>query len=206
MNYLLTHPAEVGARLLEHLELTFVSLAIALILAVPAAVYVARANRLGAIVLGILSAIYTVPSLALLAILVPVFGLGRTTAIIALVAYAQMILVRNIAAGLQSIPRSQVDAARGLGMSDRQRLWRVEFPLALPVMLGGVRIALVSLIAIANIAAWVNAGGLGRMMFDGIERDDPNLIVAGAVPSALLAIIADLGLRLIERRAQRHLA
>lgn len=203
MNYLLTHPAQVGARLLEHLELTFVSLAIALVIAVPVAVLVVRAGRRGAIVLGVLSVIYTVPSLALLAILVPIFGLGKTTAVIALVLYAQMILVRNFAAGLLNVPRSQVDAARGLGMSRRQRLWRVEFPLALPVMLGGVRIALVSLIAIANIAAWVNAGGLGSMMFDGIERDDPGLIVAGAVPSALLAITADTVLRAFERRAQR---
>lgn len=203
MNYLLTHPDIVGGHLLEHLALTLVALAIALVIALPLGVLVHRVRRTAGPVLGVLGAIYTIPSLALFALLIPLEGLGFVTAVTALAAYAQMILVRNIAAGLDAVPAAQTDAARGLGFSDFQRLIRVEFPQALPVMLGGFRIAAVSVIGIANVAAWINAGGLGTLLFAGIQQDDPGKILAGSLASALLAIAADTGLRALERRAAR---
>jgi osmoprotectant transport system permease protein len=203
MTYLLEHPALVGGLLLEHLSLTFTSLAIAIAIALPLGILVTRSDRIAGPVMGILGAIYTIPSLALLALLVPLEGLGFTTAVTALVAYAQMILVRNIAAGLRAVDPAQRDAARGLGMTAAQTFLRVEFPLALPVMLGGVRVALVSLIAIASIAAWINAGGLGTLLFQGIQQDNPQKIVAGSLAAGLLAICADLALRAIENAARR---
>lgn len=203
MSYLVNHPAEVAALLGEHLELTFVSLAIATAIAFPLGVFAARNARAGGAILGVLGAIYTVPSLALLALLVPVEGLGVPTAITALVAYAQMILVRNVVTGLRAVEPAQREAALGLGMTPMQALLRVELPLALPVMLGGVRVATVSLIAIASVAAWIDAGGLGTLLFEGIHQDDPDKIVAGSLAAAALAIVADALLRTLERRARR---
>jgi osmoprotectant transport system permease protein len=199
MTYLWRHPAEVGWRLAQHLELTATALAIAFAIAVPLGVLVARNRRASGPILAVLGAIYTLPSLAVFALLIPKLGLGFLTALVALVAYAQMILVRNIAAGLRGVPEPLRDAARGLGMTPLQVFWRVEVPHALPVVLGGVRIATVSLIAIANLAAWINAGGLGVLLFAGLRNDSNDMIVAGSVASAALAIGADTALRALER-------
>ncbi|GAC1414025.1 MAG: hypothetical protein NVSMB5_01420 [Candidatus Velthaea sp.] len=199
MNYLVHHPAFVAAKLGEHLLLTFGSLGIALVIALPLGVIVARSRRFGGLTLGILGVIYTIPSLALLAFLVRVFGLGTLTAIVALVAYAQMILVRNIAAGLRGVDRAQLDAATGLGFTPLQRLVRVEFPQALPAIVAGIRVATVSLIAVATVASFIHAGGLGDLLFDGIHQDDPQKIVAGSVAAGLLAIVADAALHRAER-------
>jgi osmoprotectant transport system permease protein len=206
MSYVLTHPGDVAWRLLEHLQLTFGALAIALCIALPLGILAAKDARAKAVILSIFGTIYTLPSLAVFALLIPVFGLGYTTALVALVAYAQMILVRNVAVGLEGVPAGLREAARGLGMSWAQSLWRVELPQALPVVVGGIRVATVSLIAIANLAAWINAGGLGVLLFAGIQRDEPDKIVAGSIASALLAIGADVTLRAIERRARGRAA
>lgn len=198
MTYLIERPETVGELFLQHLALTFLSLAIALVIAIPLGIAIERNDRIRGPVLAVLGAIYTIPSLALLALLVPVEGLGFTTAVTALVAYAQMILVRNVVAGLRAIDPALREAAAAIGMTPTQRFVGVELPLALPVLLGGVRIALVSLIAIASIAAWINAGGLGTLLFEGIEQDNPQKIVAGSICAAALAICADGALRALE--------
>ena len=199
MTYLVTHPARVGGLLGEHIVLVLVSLAVALALAVPLGILAARNERAGTLILGLTGVVYTVPSLALLALLVAVLGLGQLTAIVALVAYAQMILIRGVVAGLRGVNPALVDAARGLGFTPRQTLLRVEVPAALPVMLGGVRVATVSLVALATVAAWINAGGLGVLLFEGIGTNNPEKIFAGALASAALAIAADVVLRGAER-------
>jgi len=199
VTYLATHLDRVGALLGQHVVLVLVSLALALLVALPAGVVAARKPRVGAAILGVTGALYTIPSLALLALLVAVMGLGAPTAIVALVAYAQMILVRGVVAGLRGVDPALVDAARGLGFTARQTLLRVEFPAALPVVLGGVRVATVSLVALATVAAWINAGGLGVLLFEGIGTNNPQKIFAGALAAAVLAIAADLALRAAER-------
>jgi len=202
MNYILAHPDIVAERLGEHLVLTFVSLAIALAIAFPLGVLVARRPRAGAVTLAVLNVIYTIPSLALLAILVAIFGLGTPTAVVALVAYAQMILVRNVAEGLRGVSPAALDAADGLGFTPFARLVRIEIPLALPAIVGGIRIATVALIGIATVAAWIDAGGLGALVFEGLHQDDPNKIVAGSLAAIVLALAADGLLRLAEKRLQ----
>ena len=199
MTYLATHLGRVGALLGQHVFLVGVSLAAALLIALPLGVVAARNPRVGAIVLAVTGAVYTIPSLALLALLVAKMGLGAQTAIVALVAYAQMILVRGVVAGLRGVDPALVDAAHGLGFTARQTLLRVEFPAALPVMLGGVRVATVSLVALATIASWIHAGGLGDLLFEGISTNNPQKIFAGALAAAVLAIAADLLLRAAER-------
>jgi osmoprotectant transport system permease protein len=203
VTYLIRHPLEVLALTGQHLVLTFGSLAIALIIALPLGVVVARNRRFGGPTLAVLGVIYTIPSLALLAFIVPILGLGTLSAIVALVAYAQMILVRNIAAGLRGIDPAQLDAATGLGFTALQRLVRVEFPQALPTIVGGIRIATVSLIAVATVASYIHAGGLGDLLFDGIHQDYPQKIIAGSIAAAVLAIAADLLLRSTERLVRR---
>ena len=199
MTYLAAHPDRVVRLLGEHVFLVVVSLAIAVLIALPAGVLAARSPRAGAAILAVTGALYTIPSLALLALLVAVMGLGAPTAIVALVAYAQMILVRGVVAGLRGVDPALVDAARGLGFTARQTLLRVEFPAALPVMLGGVRVATVSLVALATIASWIHAGGLGDLLFEGISTNNPQKVFAGALAAAVLAIAADLSLRAAER-------
>lgn len=199
MTYLATHGARVGALLGQHLVLVFVSLAIALALALPLGIVAARSARAGSAILAVTGVLYTIPSLALLAILVSAFGLGETTAIVALVVYAQMVLIRGVVAGLRGVDPALVDAARGLGFTARQTLVRVEFPAALPVVLGGVRVATVSLVALATVAAWIDAGGLGTLLFEGINTNNPDKIFAGALAAAGLAIAADVVLRGAER-------
>jgi osmoprotectant transport system permease protein len=200
MSFVLRHPGEVAWRTAEHVELVLIALVIACAIALPLGIYVARHRRLGDLLLGGLNVIYTIPSLALLALLVPLFGIGTTTALIALVAYALMILVRNVVAGIRGVPFALVDAARGLGMSSRQTLWRVEIPQALPVMLGGARLATITLIALATLASWVNAGGLGTLVLYGLQHDDPARALVGSAIAALLAILSDTFLRALERR------
>jgi osmoprotectant transport system permease protein len=199
VTYAATHGARIAALLGQHVVLVLVSLLIALVIAVPLGVIAARNPRAGSIILALTGALYTIPSLALLALLVAVIGLGQATAVVALVVYAQMILIRGVVAGLRGVDPALVDSARGLGFTARQTLVRVEFPAALPVMLGGVRVATVSLVALATVAAWINAGGLGVLLFEGIGTNNPDKIFAGALAAAALAVAADLVLRGAER-------
>jgi osmoprotectant transport system permease protein len=199
VSYVLHHPGEVGLRLLQHLELVAIAIAIASAIALPAGALAARNDRVRGPLLAFLAAIYTLPSLAVFGFLVPYFGLGLLTTEIALVAYAQMILVRNVTLGLRGVPPALVDAARGLGMTPWQAFWRVEIPQALPVIVGGVRLATVATVSIATLAGKIGAGGLGQLLFAGLDNDDVNRIVAGSLSAAALAIGADLALRALER-------
>jgi osmoprotectant transport system permease protein len=203
MSYLVAHSGRVAALLGQHVVLVAVSLAIALAIALPLGIAAARQPRAGAVILGIAGTLYTIPSLALLALLVTLLGLGPVTAVVALVVYAQMVLIRGVVAGLRSVDPALIDAARGLGLTARQALLRVELPAALPVVLGGVRVAAVTLVALATVAAWINAGGLGVLLFEGILTQNDDKIVAGSLAAAALAIVADLVLRAGERAVRR---
>ncbi|HYL27373.1 MAG TPA: ABC transporter permease [Candidatus Nitrosotalea sp.] len=201
MSYLASHPWRVAALTLGHIELVAVALAVALLFAVPLGIYAARRPRAAPWVLGTLGAIYTIPSLALLAVLVEAFGLGFLPIFVALVVYGQFMLARSVAAGIAGIDRAQLDAARGAGMSPRQVLLRVEFPQALPILIGGVRVAAIAMIAIATLGGYVGGVGLGVLIFNGLTLHQPAMIVAGSVAASLLAIAVDAVLRLVERRA-----
>ncbi len=199
MNYLIDHPLRVAALAASHLELVALALVAALALAVPLGIFAARRPDVAPWLLGTLGAIYTIPSLALLAVFVQWFGLGFTPIFVALIVYAQFMLARNIAAGIAGVDRAQVDAARGSGMSARQILLRVEFPQALPVLIGGVRIAAIAMIAIGTLGGYVGGVGLGVLIFNGLTLHQPQMIVAGSVAASGLAIAVDVILRLAER-------
>lgn len=199
MSYLLDNPDKVMPFFWEHLSLTFSSLLIALCIALPLGMLIAKFRKLQAPVTGVLGIIYTIPSMALYAALIPYTGLGVTTATIGLVAYAQMILVRNVVAAIQGIDPMMIEAAKGMGMSKLQIILKIEVPLALPVVFAGIRVATVSIISIGTVAAWIGAGGLGRLIFQGLNHDHTGKIVAGTVTIAVLAIGTDLLFRLIEK-------
>ncbi len=187
----------------EHLVLVLVAIVLAAAIGVPLGVLLTRTPRLARPILGLAGVVQTVPSLALFGFLIPlplIGGIGPRTAIVALIVYALLPILRNTHSGIRSVDPAIADAADGLGMTPRQRLWWVEIPLSLPVVLGGIRIATVVCIGIATIAAAVGAGGLGVLIYRGIATVDNRLILAGALPAACLAVGADVVLGAAERR------
>lgn len=204
MSYLLAHPARVAALALAHLTLVAAALLCAIAIALPVGLVLARRERASRWILGLLGAIYTIPSLALLAILVQVLGLGPAPIFVALVAYAQFVLVRNVIAGVRAVDPAQRDAAIGVGFSPLQRIVRVELPLALPILLGGVRVAAVAMVAIATLGGYVGAGGLGSLIFMGFTLHHDDEIVAGSIAACALAVAIDAAVRLAERLARAH--
>lgn len=193
MQYLLDNPQRVLELTLEHLQLVFTAILIAAAIGIPLGILISRVKWLALPVLNISGVLYTVPSLAFFAILIPYTGIGKTTAITALVVYSLLAIVRNTAAGMNEVPAAAIEAARGMGMGQWQRLRMVELPLAIPYIFAGIRLATVAGIGIAAIAAVIGGGGLGRLIFDGIRSIDTNRIVAGAVMSILLALLAEYG-------------
>ena len=186
----------------EHVALVGISLALSLAIALPLGIWSARKPRAYVVILAVTGMLYTVPALALFALLIPIMGLGRGPAITAIVLYSLLILVRNVAIGIREVPADVLEAADGMGFGLWRRLMTIELPLALPVILAGIRITAVTQISVATIAAFINAGGLGDLIFQGITEDSGEKLVVGAVTASLLAVVADEGLRLVERRVR----
>ena len=188
----------------QHIGLVAISTAIAALIGLPLGVLVARRAAWRRPVLGLANVFQTIPSLALFGLLIPVFGIGAWTAITALVVYALLPIVRNTYVGITGVDPAVREAGRGMGMTDGELLRLVELPLAAGVILAGVRIATVVSVGIATIAAAIGAGGLGVYIFRGVATVDDALILAGAIPAALLALLADALLGLVERRIVRR--
>jgi osmoprotectant transport system permease protein len=202
-NFFLSHRSEIFHATLDHLILVVISVDIAIAIAVPLGLLIVQHPRLRTIALGIASIFQTIPSLALFGFLIPIpfiGGIGRRTAIVALVLYALLPILRNTYVGLTSIDHAILEAAEAMGMTTTQILLRVRFPLALSIILAGIRTATVITIGVATIAAAIGAGGLGTFIFRGVAMVSDSVILAGAIPAALLAIFADLLLSQLERR------
>jgi len=170
MSYIFNHPGIVWSLLLAHLGMTLLALAIAVLIALPLALLITRYRWLNLPILGSLGILYTIPSLALIILLIPLFGLNVRSVIVAMVIYSQVILVRSLVVGLQSVQPSVLEAASGMGMNSWQRWWQIQVPLMLPIFLAGLRIAAVVAIAVATIGAKFGAGGLGTLLFEGIAQ------------------------------------
>ena len=203
MSYLLAHPQHVAILAGAHLVLVAAALACALLIAIPLGLFAARRPRWRAWISGTLGAIYTIPSLAVLALLVEAVGLGPAPIFIALIAYGQFMLVRNVIAGVLSVDPAQSDAALGVGMSPLQVTLRIEVPQALPVIVGGVRVCTVAMIALATLGGYVGAGGLGSLIFLGLTLHHTDEIVAGSLAVCALAVACDLALRRLEQTVKR---
>ncbi|HLW80515.1 MAG TPA: ABC transporter permease [Candidatus Acidoferrales bacterium] len=206
IHFFLTHRMEIAESTGEHLWLVAISMLLAIAAGVPLGIAVTRKPWLSKPILGTANVAETIPSLALFGFLLPVPWLGARAdrlAIAALAVYALLPIIRNTVAGIHGVDASVREAAVAMGMTGRQILFRVELPLSLPVLLAGIRIAAVWTIGIATIAAAVGAGGLGEFIFRGLAMVDNRVILAGAIPAALLALVADIGLGLLERQL-RH--
>jgi osmoprotectant transport system permease protein len=202
-SFFVEHHAEIFDTTIEHLTLVVIAMAFAILIAVPLGMFVVHRPALRRLALGIASILQTIPSLALFGFLIPIpfiGGIGRRTAIVALVLYALLPILRNTYVGLTGIDPAVLEAAEAMGMTNAQILLRVRLPLSLAVILAGIRTATVITIGIATIAAAIGAGGLGTFIFRGVAMVSDAVILAGAIPAALLAILADLLLGLLERR------
>jgi osmoprotectant transport system permease protein len=191
---------EIWLRTREHLTLTLIAVVLGFLLSFPLAVYTQRHRRWYPPLTWLAGFLYTIPSLALLAFFVPITGLSTTTAEIALVSYTLLIIVRNTVAGLDSVPDDVKESARGMGLTSRQILWRVEMPLAVPVIVAGLRIATVTTIGLVTVTAVIGMGGLGYFILQGLSRFFSTMIIVGAVMSMVLAIGADRLLIVAEHR------
>lgn len=194
LHYYLSDQSSIPSLLLQHLKIVGISMLISLVIALPLGLLVARYRRLYLPVITFTGLLYTIPGLALLAFLVPVTGLSLATIIIPLVLYTQLVLIRNTAAAVNGINPLLPDVGRAMGMDGPQMLRRVTLPLALPVIIAGVRVATVTTIGIASLASLVGQGGLGDLIFTGIQNQNYDQVVAGAIVIALLAIFFDLAL------------
>lgn len=198
-----THRMEILEATLAHLLLVCVSMAIAILLGVPLGMFLVKRKATRSIALGIASVLQTIPSLALFGFLIPLpflGGIGTRTAVIALVLYALLPILRNTVVGLTNLDPAVLEAAEAMGMTESQILLRVRFPLGLSVILAGIRTATVITIGVATIAAAIGAGGLGTFIFRGVAMVSDTVILAGAIPAALLALAADAALGLLERK------
>jgi osmoprotectant transport system permease protein len=200
MTWALENYDRLAVALGEHVVLVVTALVLSLVIAFPLGIWTARRPALYVAAMTVTGVLYTIPALALFALLIPFMGLGKAPAITALVLYSLLILVRNIAIGIREVPAELIEAADGMGYGKGRRLLRIELPLALPVIVAGIRITVVTQIAVATVAAYINAGGLGDIIFQGITQDFGEKIAAGAVLTSLLAIAADEALKCVERR------
>ena len=194
--FLQKHPEKIYEPLLEHIQLVVITLLISVAIAALLTVLSVQYQKVGQVLMNLFSVVYSVPSLALFALLIPVTGLGRTTAVVVLTAYNQYLLLRNFITGLNEVDPAVREAAAGIGLTRMQMLLKVQVPLAKKAILAGIRLAVVSTIGIGTIAASINAGGLGTLLFDGLRTMNTVKILWGSLLSAALAILLNALLKL----------
>ncbi len=193
------HLDDIWAATAEHIQLTVIAVVVGLAISIMASLLIYRDRRTYAPIAGVAGFVYTIPSLALFSLLIPITGLSILTAEIGLVSYTLLILIRNIVAGLDGVPADIREAAVAMGYGPWQRLLRVELPLALPVIVAGVRIATVTIVGLVTVAGAIGQGGLGGFMLRGFSRSFPTQIYVGAILTVALALIIDVGLQLVQR-------
>jgi osmoprotectant transport system permease protein len=201
LDWVLEHLDTLAQRIGEHMLVTVIAVVVGFIISFALALAVRRYPRIYGPILAISGILYAIPSIALFVLFIPITGLSLLTAEIALVSYTLVILVRNIVTGLRGVPADVIEAARGMGYTDRQRLWRIELPIALPIIVAGVRIATVTTIGLVTIATLIGMGGLGYLIVNiGVQRRFPTATITGVVIVVLLSTIVDLSLQVLQRR------
>ncbi|WP_286120428.1 ABC transporter permease [Pediococcus pentosaceus] len=198
INFLNQYGGDILSETGQHIYISAFALALGIIVAVPLGMLLIRAPKISGFVIGLASVMQTIPALALLAMMIPIFGIGSTPAIVALFIYSLLPILRNTYLGLDSVDPALVDAAKGMGMNSFQRLWKVELQLALPVIMSGIRLSATYVIAWTALASYIGAGGLGDLIFNGLNLYRPDLILAGSIPVIILALVADLLLGKLE--------
>ena len=205
INTLVERKGQLLTTIFEHMQISFIALLIATLIGVPLGILLTKTRKLSEVVMNIAAILQTIPSLALLGLMIPLFGIGKVPAVIALVVYALLPILRNTSTGINEVDASLIEAAKGIGMKPGRRLSKVELPIAMPVIMAGIRTAMVLIIGTATLAALIGAGGLGDLILLGIDRNDTSLILIGAIPAALLAILFDLALRFMQKMSYKKL-
>lgn len=201
LEYFLKYYDRLFVLLLEHIGVVLTSVFIALLIAIPISFIALKSKTLSLLLVSIFSVVYSIPSLAMFALLIPILGIGKKTAVIVLVLYNQYVLLRNIIAAFNTIDISVIEAGSGIGLNYLELFLKIKLPLALPVILGGIRIAIVNTIGIATIASVISAGGLGVILFDGLRTGNMSKIFLGTIIASLLAFIANQSLSFLEKKA-----
>lgn len=187
----------------EHVQISFVAIALATVIGLALGVWVSEYRKWMPFVMGVTNFVYTIPSIALFGFLIPFSGIGNTTAVLALTIYALLPMVRNTYTGIVSIDKEIVEAARGMGSTPSQIIWKIKLPLAFPMILSGIRSMVVMTIALTGIAAFIGAGGLGVAIYRGITTNNSTMTVAGSLLIALLALLTDWGIGSYETHIKR---
>ncbi|WP_343610848.1 ABC transporter permease/substrate-binding protein [Chryseobacterium oranimense] len=201
--FIIEQQEKLLTQIVQHLGLTFLSLVLAIIVGVPLGILIARKRKLSSPVLGAAGILQTIPSIALLGFMIPAFGIGPKPAIVALLIYALLPIIRNTYTGITGVNPTVIEAAKAMGMNRSQLLFKVELPLAMPVIIAGIRTAAVINVGVATLASFVAAGGLGEFIFGGISLNNTNMILAGAIPAALLAVLLDQGIAVVQKSGYR---
>ncbi len=191
---------DIGKLGLEHLQITAMSISFAVLIGVPIGIFITRKKNIANLILGFANVFQTLPSLALFGLIIPILGIGYKPSVFVLFLYALLPIIKNTYLGITGVDPAVIDAGKGMGMTDFQILRMVEVPLSLPVIMGGIRISTVINIGTATLAALIGAGGLGDMIFKGISLNNSNMILAGAIPTALLALSVDALLGRVEQK------
>ncbi|WP_312499818.1 ABC transporter permease [Enterococcus sp.] len=191
---------QIVSKSIEHLYISFAALLLGILVAVPVGVILTRFPKAASIVIGITSALQTVPSLALLALMIPILGVGKVPAIAALFIYSLLPILRNTYIGMKKVDWNYRDVAKGMGMTNFQSIISVELPLAIPTIMAGIRLSAVYVLAWATLASYIGAGGLGDLIFSGLNNYQPPLIFAGTIPVTIFALLADWLLGLLENK------
>ncbi|MFB1080982.1 ABC transporter permease [Jeotgalibacillus sp. JSM ZJ347] len=185
---------------LEHLYLSFTAIFIAIAISLPLGIFISRNQKVAEFYIGVTAVFQTIPSLALFGFLVPIMGIGFETALIALIIYALLPILRNTYTGITGVDQAVIEAGRGMGMTNSQILFKIELPLSLPFLMAGIRTATVLTVGVATLATFVGAGGLGDVIWRGLQSYNNSLVLAGAIPVALLALLFDFILKMLEKK------
>lgn len=199
INFFMERIDQVSNLIIQHIELTIIAVLIAIAIGVPLGILITKVKNLAMIVIGMANIVQAVPSLALLGFLIPVLGIGSLPAITMVFLYSLLPIIKNTYTGLTNINSDILEAGRGMGMTEGQLLRMVQIPLALPVIMAGIRISAVTAVGLMTIAAFIGAGGLGYMIFTGIQMVNTNMILSGAIPAAVLALLMDIIIGRIEK-------
>ncbi|KRM24262.1 ABC transporter permease [Latilactobacillus graminis] len=200
LTFLNQHGSDLLIKTWEQLYISTIALILGIIVAVPLGIILTRFSKTAKIVIAIASMLQTVPSLALLALMIPLFGIGKIPAVIALFIYSLLPILRNTYIGMHDVDPILKDSAKGMGMTAFQSIMQVEIPMATPVIMAGIRLSAVYVIAWATLASYIGAGGLGDLIFNGLNLFKPDLIIGGTIPVTLLALIVDFGLGRLEQQ------
>lgn len=198
-NYIISNYPQILSLLIEHLKLTAISVGLAILIGVPLGIFISFAAKASKPILAVANVIQAIPSMALLGFMIPLLGIGVIPAIVAVVLYSLLPIIKNTYTGIDNINPQTLEAAKGIGLTPFQVLTKVQIPLALPVIMAGVRIASVTAVGLMTMAAFIGAGGLGYLVFSGIRTVNNNQILAGAIPACLLALMVDFLIGLTEK-------